>query len=234
MKHTLAFLAALLTAPLAAVHAADPPKPAASTSPQPVGVAGIRTPPKADLNQPARYTPVDRPDLPAVMHAMSDKDFSELFFAQVNLEQAGLEKTKAAFLNKDPEAAMQEWLRYFVEHVAAMPEAEWTGNLGAFPLAKVMDGKSITLSHGKEKPYGLPMGMDWHGAPLGLGLSGWNLPQNLMWHPKIIIKTLEDTLAHNKDGPYSTADLLTRWQLIWRDFANNNWRTAMRLAGDQE
>ena len=148
MKASLTLLAALLLAPTTLLQGEEP---------------------KLPPTLPAR------PKYPVKMAAMSDGEFGRMFFAEINLDDAGLDAVKAAVEKGDYQAALAEWSRVFIRRIASItlewPEHNWypavelMGETARFYQSRYPKRGNHVIDLGK------PGSLAWHSPKRGYNLS---------------------------------------------------------------
>jgi hypothetical protein len=181
----------------------------------------------ASVSHPLTKFP-SRPQYPVKMDAMTDAEFGKLFFAEIDLEHPVMQSVKPLVRKGDYSGAIAAWAQVFQHHIAGVRAEPWSG-FNWYPLDTIMDPRTVRMQHGLTiKDFGPPGSMDWHSP------RDYQLHVNFMWHPKAIIRGLEQNLAaaegNGKPTSYGNEALLTRWADVWRDYCSNNWRIGLPLA----
>ncbi|MDO4550309.1 MAG: heparinase II/III family protein [Planctomycetia bacterium] len=195
-----------------------------------------------------------RPALPEYMYGMTDTEFGEKFFEEINLEHPSMKQVKKWVNQKNYSQALHSWYQTFCARMRNLSCAEdyppfrgWTsGQLNSSDL--LLKEETVIMKHQISMDLGLPFGQEPFApredisqetlealAPINQPGMRWHRPDSydlhahLMWHPGAIIRFNERVGNRQNWSREKQEASLRRWTAIWRDYANNSWRIGMYL-----
>ncbi len=195
-----------------------------------------------------------RPALPEYMYSLTDDQFGEKFFAEINLDYPGLESVRELVAQKKYPQALEAWKQVFWNRMKKLSSVSdyplysgWVSGQ-SLPPDLLLQPDTVTIKHGAEIELGLPFAQKPFAPKEGVSAETlkllepinqlsmkWHRPDNfdlhahMMWHPGGIFRRIEREISRKTGDESQMNFAVARWAAIWRDWSNNSWRIAMYL-----